>query len=180
MLFSLDLSLLEILFVYTIKKVKHDIFSLVANIPSLQLVTGLPDSTTRAAKGHVLVKGPWAGLVLHREKEFAPNQSLKIPVGIDYLFYSYVENLVSIARLLRCFVSMCAGADKRGKLVEWVEKASFDRLNKLFEIAASERSCQTLLPYGISKRSPRYPNRTFSILFQGGCPRRWCLENTLF
>ena len=73
MLFSLDLSQLEILFVYTIKKAKHDIFSLAANIPSLQLVIGLPDSTKGAAKGHVLVKGPWAGLVLHHEKEFAPN-----------------------------------------------------------------------------------------------------------
>ena len=31
-----------------------------------------------------------------------------------------------------------------GKLVEWVEKASFNRLNRLFEIAADERSCQTL------------------------------------
>ncbi|RVW58353.1 hypothetical protein CK203_113611 [Vitis vinifera] len=37
------------------------------------------------------------------------------------------------------------GQDKRGKLVEWVEKASFDRLNRLFEIAAAERSCETLL-----------------------------------
>ena len=27
----------------------------------------------------------------------------------------------------------------RGRLVEWVEKASFDRLNKLFEIIAIER-----------------------------------------
>lgn len=84
MLFNLELSLLEILFVYTIKKAKSDIFSLAANIPSLQLVTGLPDSTKRAAKGHVLVKGPWAGLVLDREKEFGPNQSLKVP-GEDNL-----------------------------------------------------------------------------------------------
>ena len=30
-------------------------------------------------------------------------------------------------------------------MVEWVEKASFDRLNSLFEIAAGERSCETLL-----------------------------------
>ena len=32
----------------------------------------------------------------------------------------------------------------RGRVVEWVEKASFDRLNKLFEIAATERHHQTL------------------------------------
>ena len=44
-----------------------------------------------------------------------------------------------------CFVLLGAGTGKRGKLVEWVEKASFDRLNKLFEIAVDERSCQTLL-----------------------------------
>ncbi|RVX07556.1 hypothetical protein CK203_025151 [Vitis vinifera] len=37
------------------------------------------------------------------------------------------------------------GQNKRGKLVEWVEKASFDRLNRLFEIAAVERSCEMLL-----------------------------------
>ena len=30
-------------------------------------------------------------------------------------------------------------------MVEWVEKASFDRLNRLFEIAAAERSCEMLL-----------------------------------
>ena len=38
-----------------------------------------------------------------------------------------------------------AGTFKRGRLVEWVEKASFDRLNKLFEITAIERHYQTLL-----------------------------------
>ena len=30
-------------------------------------------------------------------------------------------------------------------MVEWVEKASFDRLNRLFEIAAGEMSCEILL-----------------------------------
>ena len=38
-----------------------------------------------------------------------------------------------------------AGTDRRGRLVEWVEKASFLRLNKLFEIVPSERNYQTLL-----------------------------------
>ena len=37
------------------------------------------------------------------------------------------------------------GTSKRGCLVEWVEKASFDRLNKLFEIITVERHYQTLL-----------------------------------
>lgn len=51
MLFRLDLSLLEVLFVYTIKNGKNDIFSMFANIPSLQLVTSLPDSNKRGGGG---------------------------------------------------------------------------------------------------------------------------------
>ena len=35
MLFNLDLSLLEVLFIYSIKKVKNDICSFVASLPSL-------------------------------------------------------------------------------------------------------------------------------------------------
>ncbi|RVW23190.1 hypothetical protein CK203_099567 [Vitis vinifera] len=89
MLFHLDLSLLEVLFVYTIKKGKKDIFNMFAHIPSLQLVTGLPESNKGGAKGHVL--------------------------------------------------------ERKGCLVEWVEKASFVCLNKLFEITSSERNHQTLL-----------------------------------
>ncbi|XP_034706291.1 uncharacterized protein LOC117929953 [Vitis riparia] len=116
MLFNLDLSLLEVLFVYSIKKVKSNIFSFVASLPSLQLVTNLPDSNKKAAKGQVLVKGVWAGLSEHPDRPFVPNQSLEIP-----------------------------DQDKRGKLVEWVEKASFDRLNKLFEITSAERRCELLL-----------------------------------
>lgn len=43
--------------------------------------------------------------------------------------------------------SVLAGTDKdkRGRLVEWVEKASFDCLNKLFEIIAGEMNHQMLL-----------------------------------
>ena len=62
MLFNLNLSLLEVLFVYTIKKGKKDIFNMFAHILSLQLVTNLPYSNKGRAKGHVLVRGPWVGL----------------------------------------------------------------------------------------------------------------------
>lgn len=81
MLFHLDLSLLEVLFVYTTKKGKNDIFSLFANIPSFQLVMGLPDSIKGGAKGYALVRGPWAGLMEHLTKGFSPNRSLKILDG---------------------------------------------------------------------------------------------------
>ncbi|RVW26666.1 hypothetical protein CK203_096506 [Vitis vinifera] len=87
-----------------------------AHLPSLQLVTELPDSTKGGAKGHVLVRGAWAGLLEHPERPFSPNRSLVLP-----------------------------GPDKRGRVVEWVEKASFARLNKLFEITTAERHHETLL-----------------------------------
>ena len=78
MLFNLDFSLLEVLFVYTIKKGKKDIFNMFAHIQSLQLVTNLLDSNKGGAKGYVLVRGPWAGLLEHLERDFCPNYSLKL------------------------------------------------------------------------------------------------------
>ncbi|RVX10452.1 hypothetical protein CK203_016852 [Vitis vinifera] len=83
MLFQLDLFLLEVLFVYTIKISRKGIFSLSAQISSLQLVIGLLDSNK--------------------------------------------------------------GKEMRGRLVEWVEKVSFDHLNKLFVIYAVKMNHQTLL-----------------------------------
>ena len=79
MLFNLDLSLLEVLFVYTIKKGKIYLFSLFAHILSLQLVINLPDSNKGRAKGHVLVRGHWASLSEPPKREFTPNYSLKLP-----------------------------------------------------------------------------------------------------
>ena len=78
MLFNLDLSLLEVLFVYTIKKGKKDIFSMFSHILSLQLVTNLHDLNKGGAKGHVLARGPWAGLSEHPERDFGPNYLLKL------------------------------------------------------------------------------------------------------
>ena len=43
------------------------------------------------------------------------------------------------------FVALIVGPELRDHLVDWVEKASFDRLSKLFEIDAKERQCKTLL-----------------------------------
>lgn len=85
MFFHLDLSLLEVFFVYTIKLSKKVIFSMSAHIPSLQLVTGLPDLNKSEAKGHVLVQGPWAGLVEHLDRDFYPCFSLTIPGSDDFV-----------------------------------------------------------------------------------------------
>ena len=78
MLFNLDLSLLEVHFFYTIKKGKKDIFSMFSHILSLQLVTNLHDLNKGGAKGHVLARGPWAGLSEHPERDFGPNYLLKL------------------------------------------------------------------------------------------------------
>lgn len=52
--------------------------------------------------------------------------------------------LANFARLLTYFIFIDVGTDMKGRLVEWVEKVSFNRLNRLFEIAAGERNYQTL------------------------------------
>ena len=52
MLYNLDLTLLEVFFVYSLKKVKNDIFSMSAHLPSLQLVTELP------GRGRSILRGP--------------------------------------------------------------------------------------------------------------------------
>ena len=78
MLYNLDLKLLEVFFVYSLKKAKTDIFSLSAHLPSLQLVTELSDSTKGGAKGRVMVRGAWA-VSRHPTRPFSPNYSLKIP-----------------------------------------------------------------------------------------------------
>ena len=79
MLYSLDLTLLEVFFVYSLKKAKNDIFSVSAHLPSLQMVTELPDSTKGGAKGLVAVRGGWAGLPERASRPFSPNYTLKIP-----------------------------------------------------------------------------------------------------
>ncbi|RVW73265.1 hypothetical protein CK203_050374 [Vitis vinifera] len=116
MLYSLDLTLLEVFFVYSLKKAKNDIFSVSAHLPSLQMVTKLPDSTKGGAKGLVAVRGVWAGLSQRASRPFSPNYTLKIP-----------------------------GLELRGHLVDWVEKASFACVCKLFEINPKERAYKTLL-----------------------------------
>ena len=45
--------------------------------------------------------------------------------------------------LLPC--AACAGKSRRGKLVNWVEKASFEKIRKLLEISERERHHEVLL-----------------------------------
>ncbi|RVW47289.1 hypothetical protein CK203_089668 [Vitis vinifera] len=63
------------------------------------------------------------------------------------------------------------GPDKRGHIVEWVEKTSFARLNKLFEIVATERHYETLLTARNLLAVVRESKRTSSIFSPGSCQR---------
>ena len=146
MLFHLDLSLLEVLFVYTIKKGKKDMFSMFSHIPSFQLVTGLPYSNKGGGKWHVLVRGPWASLIKHSKRDFRPNFSLKIP-GMDdpERSFSSLFYWTDVVLMLTFFSLVGTSKDRRDRLVEWVEKALFVHLNKLFEISTNKRNHQTLL-----------------------------------
>ncbi|RVW70471.1 hypothetical protein CK203_058329 [Vitis vinifera] len=115
MLFNLNLSLLEVLFVYSLKKVKNDIFSMATHLPSLQLVT----------ECRIQRKGGGGG-------------------GKD-MWWSGVPGRGYWSIRIGLFSKLLIGASGRGHVVEWVEKASFARLNKLFEITAAERQYVTLL-----------------------------------
>lgn len=106
--FHLDLFLLEVLFVCTIKMSRNGIFSLSAQISSLQLVTGLPNSNKGGAKGHVLVRGPWVGLVEHSDRYFCPRHTLSISgrIGSIFLCLLFVVYLVVVFALTFLFCVM--------------------------------------------------------------------------
>ena len=58
-LHQLDISLVEICFIYILKLGIGGRLSMSSHNPRLQFVTKLSDSPKTEAKGDVLVKGPW-------------------------------------------------------------------------------------------------------------------------
>ena len=58
-LYQLDISLVEICFVYALKLEIGGRLSMSTHSPRLQFVIGLPNSPKAEAKGVVLVRGPW-------------------------------------------------------------------------------------------------------------------------
>ena len=78
-LYQLDISLVEICFVYTFKLGTEDRLSMSAHSPRLQLVTGLPDSPKIDAKGVVLVRGSLYETPGSLGLPFDVNQSLTFP-----------------------------------------------------------------------------------------------------
>ena len=103
---------------------RKDIFSLSTHIPSLQLVTRLPDSTKGAVKGCVVVFGPWVGSYGHPDHPFEPRRLLGIPSRVNYC--TLALSCIFIEFLLTGITWCTTGKMRRGRLVEWVDKTSFD------------------------------------------------------
>ena len=85
-LYQLDISLVEICFIYTLKLRIGARLSMSAHSPQLQFVTGLPDSRKTEAKRVVLVKGPWYEISGSPRLPFNLNQSLMFPDLSSFLF----------------------------------------------------------------------------------------------
>ena len=78
-LYQLDISLVEICFVYTLKLgIGGRLFMFPYN-PRLQFVTELPDSPKTEEKGVVLVSGPWYKTPISLGLPFDVNKSLMLP-----------------------------------------------------------------------------------------------------
>lgn len=70
---------------------------------------------------------------------------MQIPSKICFRIFHPSFVVVGYEPITNVFFLCSAGKDRRGRLVEWVERASSDRPNKLFEISASEPNHQVLL-----------------------------------
>ena len=79
LLYQLDISLVKIYFIYTLKLGVRGRLSMSTHSPWLQFVTGLPDSSKTKEKGVVLVEGPWHETPCSPGLLFDLNQSLTFP-----------------------------------------------------------------------------------------------------
>ena len=83
-LYQLDISLVEIFFIYTLKLGVGGRLSMSTHSPWQQFVTELPDSPKTEAKGVVLVKVLWYETPCSLGLSFDLNQSLSFP-GLSQL-----------------------------------------------------------------------------------------------
>ena len=115
--------------------------------PQLQFVTGLPDSPKTEAKGVILVRGPWYETSGSPDLPFVLNQSMSFP-GVFKLWDLYVSTFLHVyplhSRIIYIYIYY-AGKSRRGRLVNWVEKANFKKIQWLLEIFEQERHHEILL-----------------------------------
>ena len=79
LLYQLDLSLVEICFIYSLKVGQGGRMSMSVRSARLQIVNGLPDSPKMEAKGVLLVRGPWDKTPGSPGLPFRVNQSQSFP-----------------------------------------------------------------------------------------------------
>ena len=89
LLYQLDISLVEVFFIYTLKLAHGGRLSLSAQSPCLQVFTGLPDSPKTEAKGVILVRGPWYETPGSLDLSFNLNRTMSFP-GLLRLWDLYV------------------------------------------------------------------------------------------
>ena len=80
-LYQLDISLVEVYFIYTLKLAHGGRLSMSAQSPRIQFVMGLPDSPKIEAKGVILVRGPWYETLGSPDLSFVLNHLMSFPSG---------------------------------------------------------------------------------------------------
>ena len=79
LLYQLDISLVEVYFIYTLKLVHRGRLSLSAKSPRLQFFMGIPDLPKTEAKGMILVRGPWYETPGSPDLPLTLNRSMAFP-----------------------------------------------------------------------------------------------------
>ena len=136
LLYQLDISLVKICFIYTLKVGGH--LSVSTHSPWLQFVTGLPDSPKTKAKGVVLVEGPWYGMPGSLGLPFDLNQTLLFPVLFQ--LDGACTSLGGLCFDMPLLIELFAGRHKLGRLVSWVENTRLDRIRRQLEINKREHN----------------------------------------
>ena len=84
LLYQLDISLVEVFFIYTLKLAHGGRLSLSAQSPRLQVVMGLPDSPKTEARGIILVRGPWHETPGSPDLPLTLNQGMSFPGVFEF------------------------------------------------------------------------------------------------
>ena len=103
LLHQLDISLVEVYFIYTLKLAHSGRLSLFAQSPQMQFVTGLPDSPKTEAKRVILVRGPWYETPGFSDLPFTLNQTMGFP-SVFKLWYLYVDFICRCTSIQRIFI----------------------------------------------------------------------------
>ena len=103
LLYQLDILLVEVYFIYTLKLAHGGRLSLLAQGPRLQFVTELPDLPKTEANGVILVKGPWYETPGSPDLPFTLNQTMGFP-GAFKLWDLYIVFICRCTSILRIFL----------------------------------------------------------------------------